>query len=162
MQGILAQKKTMIGAAVVVLLLVVGSGAYMLLGVGQKQAPSSTPTQTQQTQAVPTLDPTAIGMSLAVTRQGKSVTMTITKPAGISSISYEVTYTANSNGNNVPRGVIGTINVGTGDSKETQEVILGTCSDVCHYDKVVSPVNFSLKVTKTDGSVYQVNQSISL
>lgn len=162
MQQILAQKKTMILAAVAVLLLVLGSGAYMLLGVGQKQPTPSTVDQTQQTQPMPTLDPSAIGMSLVVTKQGKTVTMTIDKPAGITSISYEVTYTANSNGNNVSRGVIGTINVGTGDTKETQEVVLGTCSDVCHYDKVVSPVKFSLKVTKTDGKVYEVDQSISL
>lgn len=163
MQEVLAQKKTMVIAAVVVLLLVLGSGAYILLGTSQKQAaPAPSTDQAQQTQTVPTLAPSAIGMSLAVTRQGKSVTMTIDNPTGISSISYEVTYTANSNGNDVPRGVIGTLNVGTGDTKETQEVVLGTCSDVCHYDTVVSPVKFSLKVTKTDGKVYEVDQSISL
>lgn len=155
------QKKILIIIGVLVIILLVGGGTFFVLS--QKQAPAQqTSDQTQQTQSLPTLAPSAIGMSLAVTRQGKSVTMTVTKLDGITSMEYEVIYTANSNNNNVPRGVIGQISVQQGDTTKTQEVVLGTCSDVCHYDTVVSPVKFAVKVTKSDGKVYEVDQSITL
>ncbi len=163
MQELWIKNKMMVIAVVIVAVLLVGGGTYMLLG--KKQTPSSTsniPDQTQQTATVPTLAPSDIGMSLAVTRNGESVTMTVTKLDGITALDYEVTYTANSNGNQVPRGVIGHIDVKPGQSQINQEVVLGTCSDVCHYDKVVSPVKFGVKVTKSDGKVYEVDQSINL
>lgn len=161
MQEMWAKNKMMlIAAGVLVAVLVIGGGAYMLLG--QKNAPSATSNGSeQQTATVPTLSPSEIGMSLAVTRGGKSVTMTADKLDGVTALDYEVTYTANNSGNDIPRGVIGHIDVKPG-TPVNQEVVLGTCSDVCHYDTVTSAVKFSVKVTKTDGKVYEVDQSISL
>jgi len=161
MKDLWAKNKMMfIAAGVLVVLLVVGGGAYMVLG--QKSASTnSADVPGEQTAVIPTLAPSEIGMSLAVTRGGKSVTMTANKLDGITGLDYEVTYTANNNSNDIPRGVIGHIDVKPG-SIVNQEVVLGTCSDVCHYDTVTSPVKFSVKVTKTDGKVYEVDQSISL
>lgn len=157
------KNKLMIISVIVVAAVLIGGGAYMLLG--KKTAPAvntSANTSQDQTQNVPTLAPSDVGMSLAVTRGGKSVTMTVTKLGDITALDYEVTYTANNNGSSIPRGVIGHIDVKPGQSQITQEVVLGTCSDVCHYDTVASSVKFSVKVTKADGKVYEVDSSINL
>lgn len=135
--------------------------------LGQKSAPSANtatnvPAQGDQAAAVPTIAPSDIGMSLAVTRGGKSVTMTVTNLSGITAFDYEVTYTASNNGNSIPRGVIGHIDVKPGQSTVSQEVVLGTCSDVCHYDTVASSVKFAVKVTKSDGKIYEADQSINI
>lgn len=149
-------------AAVVVAILVIAGGAFFVLS--KKSSPTeatNVPDQSAQ-EVLPTLAPADIGMSLAVTKQGKSVTMTVDKLTDITALDYEVTYTANSNNNDVPRGVIGHIDIKSSDTEKIQEVVLGTCSDVCHYDTVVSSVKFAVKVTKSDGKIYEVDQSISL
>lgn len=148
-----------IAGAVVLILLVAGGVVFFL---SQKQTPTPTPEDQTTQETLPTLAPSAIGMSLAMAQGGKSVTMTVNKLDGITSMDYEVTYTAKSSGNDVPRGIIGHIDIKPGDTEKTQNVTLGTCSDVCHYDTVVSPVKFSVKVTKTDGKVYEVDDSIKL
>ena len=158
----MSQKKMLIIAAVVVIVLVIAGGAFFVLSKNGSSSNNSNVPSEQAQQTLPTLAPSAIGMSLAVTKQGKSVTMTVDKLDGITGLDYEVTYTANSNNNDVPRGVIGHIDIKPSDTEKIQEVVLGTCSDVCHYDTVVSPVKFSVKVTKTDGKIYEVDQSISL
>jgi len=35
-------------------------------------------------------------------------------------------------------------------------MIFGTCSDVCHYDSGVTDIDLIVKITKTDGKIYQV------
>jgi len=158
------KNKIIVIGSVLIIILVLGSGAFLILGQKNKNSSSSSsnlPNQNQQSAGVPTLVPSDIGMSLASSRGGKSVTMTMNKLDGITALDYEVTYTANNKGNDIPRGVIGHIDVKPG-SIINQEVVLGTCSDVCHYDNVVTPVKFAVKVTKSDGSIYEVDSSISL
>lgn len=165
MQKIWEQNKNLIIiAGIIIVILAIGIGAY----VAHKQNNSSTNStangspQINNQANVPTLKPSDIGMSLAVTRNGESVTMTATKLTDISAFDYEVTYTAVNNGNSIPRGVIGHIDVKPGQNQVSQEVVLGTCSDVCHYDTGVTNVAFAVKVTKTNGQVYQVNDSIDV
>ena len=64
----------------------------------------------------------------------------------------------------MPEGLIGEIiNSDESTSLSTSYRELGTCSSkVCRFDVVVSPVRLILKVTKTDGKVYQVEDSLSL
>ena len=164
MQEMWVKNKTIIIiAGVIVAILLIGLGSYMLLGkkIAPTMGTANAPDQ-NQTATVPTLSPSDVGMILAVTRGGKSVTMTLTKLDSITALDYEVTYTANNSGNPIPRGVIGHVDVKSGQSQVDQEVVLGTCSDVCHYDTVASPVKFSVKVTKSDGKVYEVDQAINL
>lgn len=154
-------KKMLIIAGVIVFVLLIGVGAFFVLG--QKHQPVQAPTIDDAQQAnLPTLKPSDIGMSLEPSRGGKSVTMTVTKLDGITSMDYEVVYTADNSGSEVPRGIIGHIDIMSSDTQKSQEVVLGTCSDVCHYDKVVSAIKFSVKITKSDGKVYQVDDSITL
>ena len=44
----------------------------------------------------------------------------------------------------------------------TQEIVLGTCSDVCHYDEEVSNIKLILKVTKIDGTIARVEETLEL
>lgn len=153
------QKHMIIIAIAAVVLLLVGGGAFFFMSSNHPQKVAQQADDQQE--VIPTLAPDAIGMDLTSVRGGKAVTLQVAKVDGISSIDYEVTYTANNNNNTIPRGVIGHIDITPGNAVK-QDVILGTCSDVCHYDTVVSPVKFTLKVAKTDGKIYQVEKSISL
>lgn len=149
-------KKIWIVAAVLVVILAIGGVAY--LAFSHKSASISQDNSQSQDLAVPTLTPDAIGLTLTSARDGKAVLMQLTKIDGISSIDYEVTYTAQGN---IPRGVIGHIDIKPTDTSEQQEVVLGTCSNVCHYDTGVQDIKFVLKVAKTDNKTYQVTQTFS-
>lgn len=155
-------KKMITVGGVIVAILLIGGGAFLLLGKKTTAPSAATNIPQDQTQNIPTIAPSDIGMSLAVTRNGQSVTMTVTKLDGITALDYEVTYTAVNNGNSIPRGIIGHVDVKPGDSQEKQEVVLGTCSDVCHYDNGVTTVKFAVKVTKAGGQVSEVDQSIDV
>jgi len=151
-------KKFLIAAAVIVVVLLIGGGAYLAMSKKSATPVAQNASQDQEL-VVPTLAPEAIGLTLASSRDGKAVLMKLTKIDGISGIDYEVTYTASGN---IPRGVIGHIDIKPGDSSEQQEVVLGTCSNVCHYDTGVTDIKFVLKVAKTDNKTYQVTQTFSL
>ncbi len=144
-------------AVVVAALLLVGGGAFFILSASHSQKANQQ--QAEQQEVVPTLAPDAIGLTLEAVRNNQAISMTIGKLDGISSVDYEVDYTAKGD---IPRGVIGHIDVTPNDTKKQQDVVLGTCSNVCHYDEDVHEVKFTLKVAKTDGKIYQVEKSISL
>ena len=86
---------------------------------------------------------------------GKRIIMEITETEDLTSIEYQLSYTSKGD---IPRGVIGTAEVK--GSTIRKEIILGTCSDVCHYDQDVSDIKLILKITKTDGKIYQVEKSL--
>ncbi|MGH7245744.1 MAG: hypothetical protein ACREGI_02300 [Candidatus Levyibacteriota bacterium] len=153
---LLKQKNMLyVGGAVVVLLIVI-VGVFFF--VNKKAATPTTPTADDQQQIVPTLSPNDLGLTLSPSRGGKSVTMKITNVNGISAIDYELSYTSQGN---IPRGAIGHIDVKPTDTILTQEMVLGTCSDVCHYDTDVTGVKLVLKVTKSDNKLYSVEQDLT-
>ena len=88
---------------------------------------------------------------------GKRVILQITKTEGINSLDYQLSY--NSKGD-IPRGAIGQIDVKAKGKPVKKDITLGTCSDVCHYDENVSGIKLILKVTKTDGKIYQAEASL--
>ncbi len=126
------------------------------------QSGGSSPAAAAQEQAVPTLTPDDIGLSLTPTQDNQILVLKATKVSDVSLLEYELDYNAQSAGSQIPRGVIGKIQVNPGQSSVSQQLILGTCSDVCHYDTGVSDIKLTLKVTKTDGSVYSITDTASL
>lgn len=99
---------------------------------------------------IPSISAEELGLTIESGVGGKTVFVTVANTDGISSIEYELSYLSEGN---VPRGAIGQI-----DLKKTpasKDITLGTCSDVCHYDKNVSDIKVVLKITKDDGSVFQ-------
>lgn len=151
MKDILKDKKILGGIAVLVLAILLVSGVFVL----SSKKTSNSAQQASQEEQVLTLKPEDIGLELSLSDDSKKVTMEVTKIDGITSFEYQLLY--NSKGD-VPRGVIGTIDV-KGDTIK-KEIVLGTCSDVCHYDEDVSDIKIIVKVVKTDGKTYQVEKSL--
>lgn len=151
MKDILKDKKILGGILVVALVVLIAGGVFVL---SSKKDPNSTQQASQEEQVL-TLKPEDIGLELSLSDDSKKVTMEVTKVDGITSLEYQLLY--NSKGD-VPRGVIGTIDI-KGD-KIKKEIVLGTCSDVCHYDEEISNIKIIVKVIKSDGKTYQVEKSL--
>ncbi len=142
--------RSLIIAGVIILILLVGGGIFLATKKSPKPA-----IPVQQSEEILTLSPLDIGLSLTMGRDGKRVVMEIAKTEGLTAIEYQLSYTSKGD---IPRGVIGTLDVKGNIIKK--EITLGTCSDVCHYDQDVSNIKVILKVTNTDGKVYQVEKSL--
>ncbi|HYK07902.1 MAG TPA: hypothetical protein VEW42_00210 [Candidatus Eisenbacteria bacterium] len=147
-------------AAVVVVVLLVGIGTWFVLNRSAKKVPAIM----DETQNVLTLSPDAIGLSVAFRADNKAMKFTVANANGINSIEYQISYTKNVKDEDVPEGLIGTVDMNPGDKTASigyRE--FGTCSSgVCRYDTVVSPVKLTLKVVKSDGKVYQVEKTVSI
>lgn len=137
--------------AFLVLVLIAG-GVYLLLN---KNTAKQLPVTVQET--IPVLDPQEIGLTLEMGKDGQRVIMKIEKTEDLETVEYQLSY--NSEGD-IPRGAIGQLTIKNPGQPLTQEIVLGTCSDVCHYDKDVSNIKLVVKVTKTDGKVYQVEETL--
>src|SRR3990167_6989383 len=142
--------RNLIIVGVIVFILLVGGGVF--LATKKSSNPAIPAVQSEE---ILTLSPLDIGLSLTMGNDGKRVIMEITKTEGLTSIEYQLSYTSKGD---IPRGVIGTAEVKGNIIKK--EIILGTCSDVCHYDQDVSNIKVILKVTKTDGKIYKVEKSL--
>ena len=141
--------------AVVVVILILG-GVYLL----KAKKSVTAPTEIQPTiEVIPTIAPKDIGLSLKAGADGKRVIMAISNTKDITGIDYELSYTAQGN---IPRGAIGHVDIKVPGQTVSQEIVLGTCSDVCHYDLGVTSVKLVVKVTKADGKVYQTEEKLDL
>lgn len=149
--GYMKNNRNLIIVGVIVLILLVSGGIFL----ATKKSPKPV-APVAQSEEILTLSPLDIGLSLTMGADGKRVIMEITKTEGLTSIEYQLSYTSKGD---IPRGVIGTADV-KGSTAIKKEIILGTCSDVCHYDQDVSNIKVILKVTKADGKVYQVEKSL--
>ena len=123
-------------------------------------------------QVVESISPDEIGLTMEANPSGKGVRFSIEKATGIETIEYQVTYEADSTAQErseggetrVQRGITGEAMIESGDSSYTSEWLdLGSCSrNVCRYDTGVSEVMLTLKITKSDGKIYEVEQSLAL
>jgi hypothetical protein len=144
------------GVAVIALILIV-VGVFMLTRGLASNNTTSNSSMAEPTQVpVLSLQPADIGLTLVEAASMETATMTITKTGDIASIDYQLSYNALVSGQNIPRGTIGHVDVKTPGQIISQQMVFGTCSDVCHYDTGITGVQLIVKVTKTDGKVYQV------
>ena len=156
-------KQWYIGIAVIVVIIVLVAGGVWL--VAQKKAtPQQIPAVSDQSQPVQTLSPDSIGLAVAFRSDNKAIKFTVNNASGINSIEYQISYNKMLNGQTVPDGLIGTVDMNPGDATAGigyRE--FGTCSSgVCRYDNVISPVTITLKIVKSDGKVYQVVKTVDL
>jgi hypothetical protein len=154
-QKLLKNPKVLIAAGVVVLVLVVGLVLVVMMGKSNQAANQATNAQPTQVPVL-TLQPSDIGLSFSPDANMQKGTMTITKTLDIASVDYQLTYTAIVAGQPVARGTIGHVDVKNPGQEISQAMVFGTCSDVCHYDIGITNVTLIVKVTKTDGKIYQV------
>lgn len=150
-----------VAVAAVVVVLLAGGGLWFTLSRNKTQ---QIPAVTDDTQQVLTLSPDAIGLTIAFRSDNKAMKFTVANASGMNSIDYQISYTKNIKGEDVPEGLIGTVDMNPGD--KTAGIgyrEFGTCSSgVCRYDTVVSPIKLTLKIVKSDGKVYQVEKSVDL
>ncbi|MDO8583281.1 MAG: hypothetical protein Q7R51_02025 [bacterium] len=141
--------------------LVVVVGGILFISSSKKTAVPVQQTQNiaPEDAGVSSIKPEAIGLSLTASTDQKKVILEVANTQGISGLDYELSYISKGD---IPRGVIGHIDIKIAGKPVIQEITLGTCSDVCHYDQDVSDIKLVLKVAKTDGTTSQVEQSLEL
>lgn len=151
---LLKNRKVIIAAGVVILALILGIFLFLSRNFSNQanQDTSVLPTQIP----VPTITADSIGLTLESGVLGKTVIVTVANTEGVTAIEYELSYTSEGD---IPRGAIGQLELNKKPVKK--EITLGTCSDTCHYDENVSNIKVVLKITKTDGKVYQAETTLS-
>lgn len=154
--------------AAVVLLLVVGGVLF-----ARSRSNSATPSlyDDEFSQPIEKLKPEDIGLTLVLSPDKKKVKFMASKLSDVSKLSWEFSYDADvpttgdfagEEGQKITQAFEGETDV-TGSSYESEFRELGSCSSGrCRFDAGVEKVNILLKVTKKDGKVYQVEDSIDL
>lgn len=162
-------KKILIGIVVAVIIVILATAGYFVFG-------THTSKQTEQPhyldEDVTKLQPSDIGLQIVASPNKKQVKFVINKPDGFQKVEYELSYMANSTAadqaeggpEKINRGIAGEDEITPDEAKyESKFLDLGSCSSgTCRYDTGVESVHLLLKLTKTDGKLYQVEDDLSL
>lgn len=148
-------QKFIIITVTVLVVLIIGGGVFILLS--KKSAKPADTTSIQTEEEIPKISADEIGLKLIMGSDEKRVILQVDKTQDITSVDYQLSY--NSKGD-IPRGAIGHVDVKTKGQPIKKDIVLGTCSDVCHYDEDVSNIKLILKVIKADGKIYQSETSL--
>jgi len=138
----------------------IGLAILIIIGIfifGKKTAAPIV--QVSPEEVVSAMKPEEIGLTLTASADNKKIILEVTNTKGIAKLDYELSYIKKGD---IPVGVIGQPVIKSEGQAVRQEIVLGTCSDVCHYDENVSNIKLTLKVTKTDGTISQVEKALEL
>jgi len=149
-------KKILI-AIVVALLVVIAVVLYFVFTRGGSSFKTTQNPEEEAILVIPTIEPEEIGFDLSSGKQGKTVILEVAKTDGLEVVEYTLSY---QDAEGIERGAYGQLDLD--ETPAIKEITLGTCSDVCHYDEGVESVKIVLKITKTDGKVYQLEKTIDL
>lgn len=161
-------KRIVIGIVAAVVLLL-GGGMYVASSQKSQDAEIQT---TLEDNSVPKLKPEDIGLELVLSDDSKKVKFTADKLGDVKTLEWSFAYEADipladrgegmDEGQKVTQEFSGEATV-KGSSYESVFRELGTCSSgKCRFDTGVEKVELLMKVTKKDGKVYEVTDSISL
>lgn len=139
-------------------LVVLIGGSFLVLSSNKKAVPVQEVAEIPE-EKVSVVKPEDIGLTLTASNNNRKVIFGVVNTKDISGLDYELSYISKGD---IPRGVIGHIDIKVAGKPVTQEITLGTCSDVCHYDEDVSDIKLILKVTKADETIFQVEKSLQL
>lgn len=160
-------KKILLIAAAVVLIVLVG--AFLFMSKNNSVSKNTDDTGFIE-EDLPKLSASEVGLVLTASKNKRQVQFTLSKATDITNLEYELSYEADSSGNSdegeparITRGVAGEDTL-DGSSEYTSKMLdLGSCSSgTCRYDTGVTSVKLLLKLTKTDGKVYQVESALEL
>lgn len=153
--------KNLIIGAIILLIIAVGGSYYFLANSSSKQ---ETIVEKPQEEVILTIAPEELGLEVDIRNDKKALRFTLSNVKDVESIEYNITYTKEINGEEVPEGLLGQVDVASDkDAVGINYREFGTCSSgVCRYDKVVSPVKLTLKIVKKDGKTYSSEKSITL
>jgi len=172
----LKDQKILIGSIVVLVLLIIGGGFFFVsMRNNAASATQSSGSQDQsQEQTIGTMSPSDIDLQMVLRPDNKAIKFTTDKLDGIKTLEWNFTYqadipvedqTADNAGSKVTQefGSDNPVNVQGKSSYDSVFRELGTCSSGhCRYDTGITAVDLVMKITKTDGSVYQIKDSINL
>lgn len=152
-------------AAVVGVVIILGIAGYFFMNGSSKPEPETVSEPTiEETTIIPTINPSDLGLTFTLRSDRKAAKFEIENAKDIQNVEYQISYTKEINGEEVPEGLIGEVKPKTGQgtiSIAYRE--FGTCSSgTCRYDKVVSFVKLTLKITKDDGKIYQAEETADL
>lgn len=157
------KNKKVLAAVAVFLVLVVLGGIFF---ISRNQNISSQDADIRDgitDSGLPSLDPSDIGMVVTLRPDGKALMFELTKTFDINSVEYTIEYEKEIEGERVPEGIFGLMNIAEDGITKTDYREFGTCSSGrCRYDNVVSDITIILKVTKKDGKEYQVEKVVKL
>ncbi|MBI2621954.1 MAG: hypothetical protein HYW63_04925 [Candidatus Levybacteria bacterium] len=155
------QNKKLLATAAAFLILAVLGVAFFFIRRDSTKLPASD--EIIATSDLPKLDPSDIGMVVTIRKDGKALMFELTKADDIERVEYTIEYEKEIDGERVPEGIFGEMNIGQDGITKTDYREFGTCSaGRCRYDNVVSDIKIFLKVTKKDGKEYQVEKIVKL
>lgn len=172
MSALLKNKTFVIALVAVVVVLLLGVGGFVFVNHNMSQGQPDDQTQNLNVDAIK-LKPEDIGLKMVASPNKKQVKFIINKTEGITKLEYEISYKADSAGTadsgegapaQINRGVAGDATItSSGKPYESDFLDLGSCSSgTCRYDTGVTSVHLLLKLTKTDGKLYQVEDDLKL
>lgn len=165
------KNKNLLIVGIVVLVLALAGGYYFF--VAQKSSTEEELTPSEQDASVPKLSPEDIGLEMEASADSRKVKFAITKASDIKHLEYELSWDADipkdlqldgaEEDQKITRAKTGEADIEGEETYETEFLDLGTCSSgTCKYDTGVEKVSLILKITKSDGKVYQVEDSLTL
>ncbi len=158
---ILLQHKKLLAAAAAFLVLAILGGVFFISR--NKSTNSNNINNGIAESDLPVLSPEDIGMEVTLRPDGKALMFELTKADDITRVEYTIEYEKEIDGERVPEGIFGEMNIGEDGITKTDYREFGTCSSGrCRYDNVVSDVTIILRVTKKDGKEYQVEKILKL
>lgn len=165
-------KKFLIPVLAVVVVLLVGAGGYFFLSRNASESPSNQEEQGFIDEVIPTMAPDAIGLSMVARSDKRAVKLVLSNASDIQSIEFDLVYDADQStsfgeddggSGQVSRNVTDEVAIDGDSPFETKYYDLGSCSSgKCRYDTGVTEVRLEMKVTKKDGKVFQVSDSLDL
>jgi len=159
MNALLENRKVVITIGIVLLLVIFGIIIFIAPKFLNPASNQQIPVQPTEVPIL-TLSPDEIGLILSEDAAGQNAIIEVDNTTGIMAISFELSYIGKPDAGTeaVPRGAVGELDLTK--SPAIKKVPFGTCSDVCHYDSDISEVKIVLKVTKDDGTIYQVTKTL--
>lgn len=143
-------------ALVIIILIIVFFGVFFIIKrLSSKEVNISQITPTEiPLEVLPTVT-TDVKVNLKYGKNKGEVVLTVSDfPPGTSKIDYELSYITDEN---LPKGVLSSIEIKPDETSLQRDITLGTCSrGVCHYDNVTGPINVVIKFyTSTEKFIFQ-------
>ena len=147
------KNKNVIVTGVIFLVLVIGGFLLTSRGGNDSKKSINDTSTLPDNEVIPTVDSSVV-VSLTADKLLHEAELTVDNyPAGTTSIEYALSYDASVEGENVPKGVVGSFVLDDKSTKVTKDVTLGTCSSgTCKYDTITSKVTVDLKFMGSYGS----------
>lgn len=149
--------------AIAIVVLVLGGGGYYVMTLRNTSLKEPSKIQQAKEEVYQTLSKDELGLVFTLRSDKRAAKFEISNVEDIDLVEYQITYTKELNGEEIPEGLIGETKKKPGERKigiDYRE--FGTCSSgVCRYDKVVSDIKLLLKITKKDGSIFSAEDLLA-